>query len=153
MEIEIQRAKPEQADTLTKIALAAKRHWGYPERWMEIWKPQLTFSPEYFVENESWIAEDQDTPIAFYTLLEKGGKAWLENLWISPEWIGKGIGKMLFLDALERCRQRGYKCLQLEADPNAVGFYEKMGMKKIGERASEIEGQPRILPIMEIQLA
>lgn len=153
MEIEIQRAKPEQADTLTQIALAAKRHWGYPERWMEIWKPQLTFSPEYFVENESWIAKDQDTPIAFYTLLEKDGRAWLENLWISPEWIGKGIGKMLFLDAQERCRQRGYKWLQLEADPNAVGFYEKMGMKKIGERASEIEGQPRILPVMEIQLA
>jgi ribosomal protein S18 acetylase RimI-like enzyme len=153
MDIQIRRAKLEQANTLTQIALAAKRHWGYPERWMEIWKPQLTFSPEYFAENESWVAEMDNMPIAFYTLLEKDRKAWLENLWISPEWIGKGIGKRLFLNALERCRQRGYTFLQLEADPNAVGFYEKMGMKKIGERASEIEGQPRILPIMEIQLA
>ena len=30
---------------LTQIALAAKRHWGYPERWIEIWSSQLTFSP------------------------------------------------------------------------------------------------------------
>jgi ribosomal protein S18 acetylase RimI-like enzyme len=153
MEVQIRRAKPEQAHDLTQIALAAKRHWEYPERWMELWKPQLTFSPEYFAENESWVAESQDAPIAFYTLLEKDGNGWVENLWVLPEYIGKGVGKKLFLDALQRCRQRGYKCLQLEADPNAVGFYEKMGMKKIGERASEVEGQLRILPIMEIQLA
>ena len=49
-------------------------------------------------------------------------------------------------------RRHGYKILQLEADPNAVGFYEKMGLHKIGERHSEVEGRPRILPIMEMKL-
>jgi hypothetical protein len=53
---------------------------------------------------------------------------------------------------LELARQRGYKTLQLEADPNAFGFYEKMGMYKIGEWQSEADGQPRILPIMEMTL-
>jgi ribosomal protein S18 acetylase RimI-like enzyme len=148
----IRRVLPDKAATLSQIALAAKRHWGYPERWMEIWKPQLTFSPEYFEENESWVAEINSAPIAFYTLLEKDGSAWIENLWVSPEYIGKGVGKRLFLHALELSRQRGYKKLQLEADPNAVGFYEKMGMKKIGEQVSEVEGQPRILPIMALKL-
>jgi GNAT superfamily N-acetyltransferase len=148
----IRRAKPEQAEVLTRIALAAKRHWGYPERWMEIWRPQLTFNPEYFEENESWIAEINHTPIAFYTLTEKDESAWIENLWVSPEFIGKGVGKEMFLHALELARERGYKRIQLEADPNAVGFYEKMGMKKIGERASAVEGQPRVLPIMELEL-
>jgi ribosomal protein S18 acetylase RimI-like enzyme len=119
---------------------------------MEIWKPQLTFSPEYFEENESWVAEINDAPIAFYTLLEKDGSAWLENLWVSPGWIGKGLGKKLFVHALELSRRRGFKILQLEADPNAAGFYEKMGMYQIGERRSELEGQPRILPIMEVRL-
>jgi ribosomal protein S18 acetylase RimI-like enzyme len=71
---------------------------------------------------------------------------------VSPEFIGKGVGKEMFLHALELSRERGYKSLQLEADPNAVGFYEKMGMKRIGERASEVDGQPRILPIMELKL-
>jgi ribosomal protein S18 acetylase RimI-like enzyme len=148
----IRRVRPEEAAALSKIALAAKRHWGYPERWMELWKPQLTFSPDYFEENESWVAEINDVPIAFYTLIEKEGSAWIENLWVSPEYIGKGIGKRLFLHALELAGGRGYKSVQLEADPNAVGFYEKMGMKKIGERVSEVEGQPRILPIMELEL-
>ena len=152
MDFHIDRAKPEQAEALSQIALASKRHWGYPDCWIELWKPQLTFNPGYFEENESWIAKTDNTPIAFYTLLERDGSAWLDNLWVLPEYIGQGVGKTLFLHALELSRQRGYKALRLEADPNAAGFYEKMGMKKIGERVSEVEGQPRILPIMELDL-
>lgn len=148
----IRQVTPEEADTLTQIALSAKRHWGYPERWMEIWTPQLTFTAGYFEENESWVAVDDETVIAFYTLQDKNGIAWLENLWVMPEQIGRGIGKELFLHAVSLARRRGYKSLQLEADPNAIGFYEKMGMKKIAERRSEVDGSPRILPIMEMRL-
>ncbi len=144
--------KPEQANQLTQIVLSAKAYWGYPEHWMEIWTPQLTFTPKYFEENESWVAEDENKQIGFYTLQDKNEIAWLDNLWVLPEFIGKGIGKQLFLHALELASQRGYKILQLEADPNARGFYEKMGMVKIGERQSEVDGQPRMLPIMEIVL-
>src|SRR5215207_1911181 len=152
MNLEIHRVKPEQADALTQIALTAKAHWGYPERWMELWKPQLTFSPEYLEESESWVAAADNRPIAFYTLQERAGAAWIENLWVSPEYIGKGVGKMLFLHAVELSRQRGYKNLRLEADPNAIGFYERMGMHKIGERQTEVEGQPRSLPLMELKI-
>ena len=152
MNFQILPAKPEQAAALTQIALSAKAHWGYPARWIELWMPQLTFEPGYFEENESWVAEIDQVPVAFYTLLEKDGEAWVENLWVSPEFIGKGVGKRLFFHALELSRQRGFENLRLEADPNAAGFYEKMGMKKIGERRSEIEGQPRTLPILEIRL-
>ena len=152
MNIHIRRALPEEADALTQIALSAKRHWGYPERWMEIWTPQLTFDPKYFEENESWVAFDDERPVAFYTLQEKNRNAWLENLWVLPEYIGKGVGKRLLLHAIRLARQRKYSNLQLEADPNAVGFYEKMGMHKISERYSEVENQPRGLPIMEIDL-
>jgi GNAT superfamily N-acetyltransferase len=152
MELKIRRVFPEEADSLSQIAFAAKAHWGYPTRWLETWKPQLTFGPEYFEQNDSWVAETNGVPIAFYTLQEKDGNAWLENLFMSPEFIGKGLGKILFLHAMGICRQRGFQALQLEADPNAAGFYEKMGMYKIGERHSEVEGQPRVLPIMEMKL-
>lgn len=150
--ITIRRVLLEEADRLSQIALAAKRHWGYPERWIEIWTPQLTYDTDYFVQNESWVAEMDHGPVAFYTLLEKDDTAWLENLWVMPELIGKGIGKELFLHAVDLARRRGSTLLQLEADPNAAGFYEKMGMHKIGERHSEVDGQPRVLPIMEMVL-
>lgn len=152
MNLQIHRAKPGQADELTRIALAAKAYWGYPERWLEIWKPQLTFKPEDFEEKECWVAVDNQTPMGFYTLQERDGYAWLDDLWVLPEYIGKSVGKKLFLHAVELSRQCGHKILQLEADPHAFGFYRKMGMHKIGERHSEVDGQPRSLPIMEMEL-
>ena len=150
--LSIQRAVPEWAAELSNIAFAAKAYWGYPKRWMEMWRPQLTFSPQYFEQYESWVALDHARPIAFYTLEERKGNGWLENLWVLPAYIGKGIGRALFLHAVELSRQRGYRTLQLEADPNAVGFYERMGMYKIGERQYELEGHPRVLPTMELEL-
>jgi ribosomal protein S18 acetylase RimI-like enzyme len=152
MMIEIRRALPEDARILSQIALSAKSHWNYPERWIEIWTPQLTFNPEYFVENESWVAITEDTSAGFYTIQVKDGKSWIENLWVLPQYMGLGIGRQLLLHAFSRSRQTGHLILQLEADPNAVGFYEKMGMQKIGERQSEIEGELRILPLMEMTL-
>jgi ribosomal protein S18 acetylase RimI-like enzyme len=150
--ISIRPVLPEEAPLLTQIALAAKRYWGYPERWIEIWTPQLTFNPEYFGSNASWVAVEDGRLVAFYTLLEANDIASIENLWVLPEFMGKGVGRRLFLHAVETARSRGYRTLQLEADPNAVGFYERMGMHKTGERHSEVDGAPRALPIMEMDL-
>lgn len=119
---------------------------------MELWRPQLTFDAAYFVENESWLAEYASQMIAFYTLQDRAGMAWIENMWVSPDHIGQGIGKLLFLHAVDLARTRGYKSLQLEAEPNAIGFYEKMGMQTIGERQYELDGQLRTLPLMEMDL-
>lgn len=150
--IRLRPVNPEEAGILTQIALAAKRNWGYPERWIEIWTPQLTFTPECFETNEGWVAVDDEEPVGFYTLLVANETASVENLWVLPQYMGQGIGKQLFLHAVAIARERGYKTIQLEADPNALGFYERMGMHQIGERHSEVDGQPRTLPIMEISL-
>ena len=41
---------------------------------------------------------------------------------------------------------------KIESDPNAQGFYERMGATKVGEVAGEANGQPRILPLLTIDL-
>src|SRR5512140_3712049 len=103
--ISIRRVNPSEAGDLTQIALNAKRHWGYPEHWMELWKPELTFDAGYFEANESWAAEVDGQPVAFYTLLDKEGMAWLENLWVRPEFMSNGFGRMLFHHALQLARR------------------------------------------------
>src|SRR5262245_51882698 len=150
--ITIRTVKPDEADILSQIAVAAKRYWNYPESWMKLWIPQLTFSPEYVEANESWAAEMDSMVIAFYTLQQRDGIAWLEDIWVLPMYMGQGVGKDLFKHALSQARKSGHKTLRLEAEPNAVGFYEKMGMRQVGGFEYELEGQPRVLPIMEIAL-
>lgn len=148
----IVRALPEQAEALTRIAVAAKRHWKYPERWMEIWLPVLTVSGEYVSVNETWVAIVGGEPAAWYSLKETDGELWLDNLWVLPGHMGKGIGGELFNHALERSRLRGAGILKIEADPNAEQFYLRMGARCIGEHRGEMEGEPRILPVMAVGL-
>ncbi|MFM8876503.1 MAG: GNAT family N-acetyltransferase [Anaerolineae bacterium] len=147
----IVRAQPAHAEALTRITIAAKSHWNYPENWIQQWLPLLTIHPDYIVLNETWMAIVQDEPAAYFSL-KQDEDLWLDNLWVYPSFMGKGVGKELFVHALERSRMRGASKLKIEADPNAQSFYEHMGARKVGEHRSEIDGQLRILPVMEIAL-
>jgi len=150
--ISVRLAVPEDADPLTRIAIAAKRHWNYPEEWIQLWIPALTISADYILENETWIAIENEKLVAYYSLMHDDEYLWLDNLWVSPEYMGQGIGSQLFQHALERSRARGVSILKIEADPNAQSFYEKMGARQIGEHHAEVDGLTRVLPVMEINL-
>lgn len=145
-------AQTDHADALTKITIAAKRYWNYPERWIELWLPMLAISAEYISANETWVALTDSEPIAYYSLKQETDELWLDNIWVLPDYMGKGIGKELFKHAVERSRLRGASVLKIEADPNAETFYKHMGAQKVGEHRGEVDGQPRILPVMEIAL-
>lgn len=152
MNLIIEPAQTEHASALTEIAISAKRHWNYPERRIELWIPALTISSDYISEHETWMVWIKDRPVAWYSFKKNEEGLWLDNLWVLPEYMGQGIGRELFLHALERCRLQGVQALKIEADPNAQTFYEKMGARKVGERRGEADGQPRVLPLMEIDL-
>lgn len=142
----IRRANAGEAPILTEIALAAKRHWRYPESWIEAWRDDLAVTPELIERNEMFAAVANDNPIGFYALVKSEGQTQLDHLWILPEWIGKGIGRQLLMHALDRASAIGARQIEIVSDPNAEGFYLKAGARKIGEVVSAIEGQERRLP-------
>lgn len=147
--VQIERALPADADRLTEIALAAKRHWKYPERWIEIWRPSLTISSEYISSEPVFLARVDHRIAGFYGLLHRDGALWLEHLWVLPAYMGRGIGAALYRHALETAFAGGASVVKIEADPNAEAFYRRMGARRRGEVASEIEGHRRVLPLLE----
>ena len=151
-EVEIVRATKYQADSLTRIAFDSKRHWGYPERWIQIWSPTLTVSEEFIERHDTYIAYVKGKLVGFYAISIKSDKASLDHFWVLPEYMGQGIGASLFNHAYSRCKELGAQILEIESDPNAQGFYEHMGARKVGELVGEVDGQPRILPVLEIKL-
>jgi len=152
MERYIERAGIETHLRLTEIAHAAKRHWGYPERWMQLWRDALTITPEYISGNEVYAARLGDEVVGFYALMGSGARLTLDHLWLAPAQIGTGIGKTLFAHAVAQAKLLGALELEIEAEPNAVGFYEHMGATRVGENVYELEGQPRILPLLVYNL-
>ena len=145
--MEIVRAKPEDAATLTVIAFAAKRHWGYPERWIESWRDALTVQPDFILTHETYAAVVENRTVGFYALDCKGDRLDLQHLWVSPDAMGQGVGRFLFTHALQRARVLRFGVLEIESDPNADGFYQRMGARRIGTRVATVEGQPRELPV------
>ena len=150
--MEIRKAKPEDTDKLSQIAFAAKAHWKYPEKWLELWKDALTVTPEVILENEVFAMSKENEIIGFYELKIDEKMAALEHFWINPEYIGSGIGRKLFAHALEKAVSLNVEILNIVSDPNAEGFYKKMGAKRIGDIVTEVEGRERILPLMQIVL-
>ena len=149
---EIDRALPYHAQSLTSIALAAKRYWEYSEQWIESWRGVLTITPDYVGRNEVCAALMEGEPVAFYSLIGEGDRLELDHLWVLPENIGSGIGRSLFDHAIKRAAVLGAKVLEIESDPNAEGFYRRMGAKRTGENTFDIEGQRRSLPLLDVDV-
>jgi GNAT superfamily N-acetyltransferase len=150
--IEIVRATPADASRLTEIAFAAKRHWGYPERWIQRWRDILTMRPEFIGANVAYCAMEDGGAVGFYLLTTENDGMHLDHLWILPRAMGRGIGRALFEHAVEQGERRAFQTIKIEADPNAEGFYQRMGAKRAGTNVTEVEGERRELPLLVYQL-
>jgi GNAT superfamily N-acetyltransferase len=91
---------------------------------------------------EVLIAEEQNKPIGFalfyttYSTFQGQANLFLEDLFIEPDFRGKGYGKLLFSCLATIAKERGYRrmdwwCLQWNLP--SIGFYEKMGAKQLDE--------------------
>lgn len=82
------------------IARRSKAHWGYTEEQLAFWGKQLTLDAEELAGRPAFAAEVDGSVVGFYTL-KPGDPDWeLDNLWVVPEHIGHGFGRMLFEHAL-----------------------------------------------------
>ena len=148
----IVRAEAADANRLTSIAGAAKRSWGYPEAWLEQWRPLLTITSGFVSSHPTFIARVGAESVGFYALGEDGGEWELEHLWVQPDWMGRGVGRALFTDAADTVRAAGAHRLSIESDPFAEGFYLRRGAQRVGERTYDLAGTERVLPLLALQL-
>jgi GNAT superfamily N-acetyltransferase len=148
----LRAARPDEADRLTAIAHAAKRHWGYPEAWIERWRDQLTITPEYVAQYPTFVAELDGAVVAFVSIIPQARRAVLDHLWVLPEAMRRGLGRALFRHAEAAARRAGATTLTTTADPHAEDFYRKMGLVTVGHEDASLDGQTRRLPLMEKSL-
>ncbi len=150
MQFIIREARSEEALQLGKIAIVAKQHWGYPAAWFELWGDIVDVTPQFIEDNYVWVATNEDDILAFIAIGVTEKTAELEHLWVKPEYMQLGIGRQLLRHAIDFCEQQEVTALKIESDPNAQGFYEKLGAKQIGE----VQSKPahRKLPLLVIKI-
>jgi len=149
-DIVLRRARAGDAAVLTALAHAAKRHWNYPEEWIRLWRRALTLEASWIEQHHVYLAEVDGVPAGFYALACEGDRWAVEHMWVDPRHMGRGLGRTLFTHALASARAAGGRRLRVESDPNAEGFYRRMGAHRTGEAPSVPAG--RMLPVLEIKI-
>lgn len=149
----LRRAARRDAAQLTNIAMAAKQFWGYPDRWMEQWRAQLTITEGYIDAVPVFVAEQAGQIVGFCAVDGQSPEvASLEHMWVLPAAMGQGVGRALLRRAAEHAGAMGARWLEIESDPHAVTFYRRMGAVLVDETSYVLEEQIRTLPVLRLEV-
>lgn len=147
----IEKANTDDHEILTGITKRSKAWWGYSKEQIEIWSEQLTITRTY-IETKSVYKLVVDNRIAGYYAFfnTRENTIRLDNLFVLPEYIGKGFGRKLMEDFFSRLKQSGATTIDLHSEPFAEKFYTKFGFVKVGQLETSI--RDRYLPVMELKI-
>ena len=114
----IRPALGNEAEALSALALQAKAYWGYSANTIELWKQDLTVSTDTITSRPTYVAALGDEIVGFYSLLPSNHSWKLDNLWVLPQFMDRGIGRALVVHALETAARGGASSVTVDADPS-----------------------------------
>lgn len=117
-----------------------------------LYREQLTDHPDAIELPEEQImaglvrvAEQDGTVVGFAVLLEPvDGSCELDGLFVEPDVMGTGVGRLLIEDATRIAAQGGARRIEVVANPQAAAFYERVGFSVVGEAQTRFGAAPRM---------
>ncbi|KGR76323.1 GNAT family N-acetyltransferase [Ureibacillus sinduriensis] len=98
--------------------------------------PSESIVQEYIKRGDCFIAESDKQVVGVYVLLPtRPTTVELVNIAVAEENRGKGIGKLLVLDAIRVALERGYKTIEIGTGNSSIGqlaLYQKCGFRITG---------------------
>lgn len=92
----------------------------------------LEFAGEGVAEGRTRVATVDGRIVGFSTILDADDIVELEDLFVDPTWMRKGIGLELVRDVLDGASDRGARCVEVTANPHAMAFYAHAGFLPAG---------------------
>ena len=147
--------RPRSADEITIRRAERSDAGGIGDVWLASWRATFDFEPshpdddvrrwlatELVPHHETWVAVDGGgTVVALMALSD----VMIEQLYVTPAWIGRGLGKRFVALAKER-RPSGLDLYCFAVNTNARRFYERAGFEPIayGDGSGNEERQPDV---------
>jgi GNAT superfamily N-acetyltransferase len=120
-----------------------KAHWGYGSVDLAAWHHDLTVTRESVFDHTTLVAEVDGAMVGFVRQHLEVSHAVLDDLWVLPAFMRRGVGRALLAQALQHARASGVHELHIDADPHAEAFYAANGAVRVGQISAPIEGQPQ----------
>jgi GNAT superfamily N-acetyltransferase len=73
----------------------------------------------------------------FATILFTAASAEVEDLFVDPDWMRRGIGRALVEEIGVLARTAGWQFIEVDANPHALSFYTRVGFVAVGEAVVE----------------
>ncbi len=121
--------------------------WGYDAAFTERCRDDLTVTPAALARGSHYVLEQEGCILGFYNLAVTPGGVFLDNLFVAPEAIGRGVGGRLWAHMVSEAQSSGYETVLIESDPHAEGFYRSRGAERVGSVPSSVFAG-RSLPLL-----
>jgi GNAT superfamily N-acetyltransferase len=105
----------------------------------------LILGPEALAEGRTYVAEEDGSLAGFAMWVEAAGTVELEDLFVDPSYMGRGIATALVNRIAEVLRARGVERLEVTANPHALGFYRAAGFIDCGVAETEFGTASRMV--------
>ena len=100
----------------------------------------LTERPEFLEwsgnparEGRTLLAEIDGIVVGFVSTIDEGDSWEVEDLFVDPDWMRRGIARALIDSAADEARHAGVGRLTVDANVHALAFYEAAGFIADGE--------------------
>ena len=108
----------------------------------------LILGPAGLAEGRTLVAVQDGSLVGFATWAQTAGTMELEDLFVDPGYMRRGIATALIRDITAVLRARGVERLEVTANPHALGFYRAVGFTDGGLTATEFGSAPRMVLVI-----
>lgn len=142
----IRDARPDEASALERLQRRSSDVW-------EEYRAQLAANPDAIQPPHQAIADRRvrvavdafGRRLGFSVVLPiRGGRCELDDLFIEPDSMGLGVGRLLVDDVATRAAAAGASYVDVIANPNALGFYERLGFEITGQASTRFGDAPQM---------
>jgi GNAT superfamily N-acetyltransferase len=104
----------------------------------------LVLEPDGLAEGRTHVAEEKAVVVGFATWAETDDGMELEDLFVDPDWMRRGIATALVTRIVDVLRSRGADTLEVTASPDALAFYRAAGFVDIGVTQTTFGSAPQL---------
>ena len=126
----LRRASPADTGALRSL-MATSNGYDRPEARAMI----VAFAGTWSVPdgpNEVWLSEEAGAFVGFFALIPHGSDQELDLFFTANDTQGNGVGRRLFEAMAARARALGASSVVISSNPEAAGFYRRMGAVDVG---------------------